>query len=359
MGPRLSLQVLIALSVCIVLAQQPPKPAGEPVECTRVVAQRVGDPLTLPGSLLAVRKGTVAAPVAGLVSKLLVRDGDVVEPGDLLAELDHGELDLRRESLMAQIQESAARRKAAASRERRAGELYDSKVVSAEQWDEVRYDLEALEARLKGLRAELALVGLDIARSSVHAPYCGVVTKKMTEVGQWLKVGEPIVALVCLKELEVLVQVPETYVSQVRVGQAATVRFEASKARSLRGRVSVIIPEAAAEARTFPVKVAVPNEIDGANPGMLARVELGAARLRGATLVPKDALVNLGSRMVVFVVREDKQVSAQTVVLGAGHGQWQEVVGEIRAGQLVVTKGNERLRDGQVVVPRITEYPTP
>ena len=127
----------------------------------------------------------------------------------------------------------------------------------------------------------------------------------------------------------------------------------------LNGRVSVMIPEADVEARTFPVKIAVPSRGGRVRSGMLATVTLQPTSPRKATIVPKDALIRLDTGWTVYALKNDDTVSSRTVRMGDGIGQWIEVVGELSPGDRVITRGNERLADGQSVSATRTGYETP
>jgi RND family efflux transporter MFP subunit len=313
----------------------------------------------LPGSVETFRKSQVAAATGGLVIKLPVRDGETVPQGAVLAELDRRSLELRLEAVEAQRKEAEARWNAAKRSADRAREMFASQLVSQQQLDDVLFEFNAWEARLENLRAEIASIQVDLERSTIRAPFAGVIVRKHTEVGQWLRVGDPVAELMSLAELEVVVNVPEAYYANLKPGYPARVRFDALGGREVTGRISVIIPQADIEGRTFPVKVAIPDQKGAVGAGMTAEVVLGSQESRRATLVPKDAVVIDGSRRVVYVIDGEQKVAPREVLLGAGLGSWIEISGPVRAGDRVVTRGNERLRPGLTVQGTAMEYEAP
>lgn len=347
----------LCLLLAVAAAAQEPPPA--PVEFTEAQSHRIGITLELQGSVESVRRGQVASPVEGLVVELLVRDGDLVKGGQTLAKLNTSMLEARRTTLDSQLTESMARLHAAGAKLERANNLFEAEIISRDQLDDSLFEKQALEARAESLRASIAEIDLSIARSTIRAPFGGVVTRKLTEVGQWIGEGDAVVEILALDELEIAIEVPEVHIGKVRMNQRAEVRLEAYPETVLAGRVSVMIPQANAEARTFPVKIAVPSGGGLVRSGMLATVTLEPRAPRAATIVPKDALVRSEAGWSVFVLKDNNTVGALPVRMGDGVGEWVEIVGTLSPGDKIVTRGNERLRDGQSVSASRDAYGMP
>ncbi|MCH7978447.1 MAG: efflux RND transporter periplasmic adaptor subunit [Acidobacteria bacterium] len=187
----------------------------------------------------------------------------------------------------------------------------------------------------------------------------GVVTVERTEVGQWLGVGGPVVEILSMRELEVRVEVPEHYFRNLVVGAQAAVSFESLPGVEIRGRITAIIPRADLQARTFPLKVTIPNQGGRIGVGMLAQVSFQAGESHLATVVPKDAIIRRGPQEFVYVMNGDNTAGLVPVETGQGAGSWVEVRGPIQPGQKVITRGNERLAPGQPVQGDVQEYPLP
>jgi len=336
-----------------------PKSTAAPVRFTEAQSYVIGAKLELPGSIESLRRAEVASPVNGLVQELLVRDGDTVERGQVLAKLNTSPLEAQRATLRSQLNESKARLRSAEANHARARELFEAQVIAREQLDDSLFEQEALAARAESLQASIAEVELGIKRSVILAPFGGVVTRKLTELGEWIGQGDSVLELLSLDVLEVAVDVPEGHIGKVQLNQRAQVRLQAYPDMVLNGRVSVIIPEADVEARTFPVKISVSSGGGRVRSGMLATVALQPTAPRKATIVPKDALIRLETGWTVFALKSDDTVGARSVRMGDGIGEWIEVVGELSPGDRVITRGNERLADGQSVSATRTGYETP
>ena len=330
-----------------------------PVVTAAVQSHRLSSSIQLPGSVETIRKTQVAAPIAGLVIEVLVRDGDPVEKGQVLARLSTDALEARQNTLEAQVQESQARLRAAESKVKRAEELFAANIIAAEQLDDSRFELDALDARRASLKAQVAELDLSIRQSVITAPFAGGVNAKLTEVGQWSRLGDPLFEIIATDELEINVDVPEVHFSKIRLNQTAEVSFEALPGVKLRGTVHALSPSADPDARTFPVKVSVAARNGRVRPGMVADVTFAPSRPRDVLIAPKDALVERDTGWIVFVSGADGTVRETPVRLGESVDAWTEVSGEVSRGDQIVILGNERLRDGQSVEPRFRELPKP
>jgi len=350
--------ILLAGSALPAGAQRPPAAVGY----TEARRHQIRQSLTLPGEVTPNRTSLVASEISGLVEEFPVRDGDRIEKGQLLARLRTRSREIELAATEAQLKEAEARRKLAERNFQRARELFDSGVFSRQQFDDTRYELNAWEGRVENLKSQIERIRYDIESSAIKAPFSGVVVARHTEVGQWLGVGDAVVELLSLDELVVEAEVPEQYFEAVRPGAPASVRFDALAGRTVRGRISAVIPKADEQARTFPVRIRVPS--DGLAVGLLAQVRLDGVSRRGAsaraaTVVPKDAVVRRGPQTLVYLLDGDGTAKPVPVELGAAAGDWVEVKGPIAPGAKVITRGNERLRPGQKVQGRPVEYPAP
>ena len=366
------------------------------------------------GSVEPLKRATIGSAVDGRVMEFAVEEGDRIRSGQPLAKLltatiqlelkaAEGELAFRQESLRelkngtrpGEIVQLRARMLAAAARrqfhvERRSRFAALAKqgtvtaddlaaVVSAAITAERDYDdakaghelavagprrekLVQAAARLAVQQAVVDQLKDRITKHTIASRFDGYITSRRTEVGEWVSRGDPVVDVVSLDQVDVKVHVLENHVPYLKIGTAVRVEITALPDQILIGKIAAIIPQAAPRTRTFPAKIRLSNTITGDVPlikaGMLARVMLPTGGRTQALLVPKDALVLGGPRPVVYVVGPDKKDPAVQVVqpvsvrLGVADGAMIQVVGEIRANQLVVVQGNERLRPGQAVIPR-------
>jgi RND family efflux transporter MFP subunit len=301
----------------------------------------------------------VAATVPGLVIEFQGREGLRVKRGDVLARLRTVTLEIQKEARVADLKEAEARLQLADSNLKRARELFEATVIAQQVLDDRQSEFNAWRSRTDSLRAEIRRIEDELERCTIRAPFAGVVTRELTEVGQWVLAGGPVVELQAMDEVEVRVDVPERYFSLLRKGSAATLTFEALPGYSASGQIVAVIPKADVQARTFPVKVLVGNPRGVIGSGMLAQVSFEAGETYPTTVVPKDAVISQGPAKFVFRLNGNNTVEMIAVETGAGAGVWLEVRGNLRPGDKVITRGNERLRPGQAVQAAPLEYERP
>jgi RND family efflux transporter MFP subunit len=340
-----------------VSAQGPGGPS--PVRFTEVLEREVRRDVRLPGTVDARASSLVAAEVEGIVMRIAAREGDTLRRGEALVVLRETDLELRLRETRGEIEEARARLDLAQSNFERSRELRASGVISEREYDDAFSELAAWRGRVDSLTAQIEQVEIDLERSVIRAPFDGVVVEERTDVGQWIRVGDPVADLVALDPLEVRIDVPERYFPELRPGSAASVSFESMPDMTVEGEVIAIVPRADPRSRTFPVKVGIANAEHRIGVGMLARVSLPLGQPYRATLVPKDAVVSQGPGRIVYRIGDGDVVEIVGVAVGRGSGSWLVVEGPLAAGDRVVTRGNERLRPGQPVQGAVLEYPLP
>ena len=337
--------VLILLNVDIVPAQSRP-PAK--VVASPVVRDSVQDKVVLIGTVEPWRASTVAAEVSGRVDSLEVRRGDTVRIGAVLARLGKGALLFRLDAARARKNATLVRLEKAMDDFERSEKLFRRQAISAKENKDARLRVQELEEDLAATKAEIRQLEDELGKKIVKAPFDGIVTRELTEIGQWVNEGGDIVHLVDLSVVRVMVDTPEKYVASVKVGEEVTVKIDALPNQNFKGKIHAIIPEGNREAHLFPVEIHVRNKGLTIKGGMLARIEFGLGPLREVTMVHKDAVITRGTRSYLFVV-DQGAVKQVFVTTGETKGEHIEVSGPLKEGEMVVIRGNERLRQGQPV----------
>ena len=349
---------LFALLLLVAVHARAQGTGPSPVRTTEVRSTEMRDTVRLPGDVAAHVEALLASEVAGLVVDLPARDGTRVRRGDVIARLRSDALELRLEAARGQRTEAKARLDRAERQLGRARDLIASDAIAPEQLDDALSEFNAWQGRQQQLDAEIARIELDIERCAIRALFDGVVVEERTQVGEWIDVGAPVVAVVAVDELEVHVDVPERFFAQLRPGITVHVSFESIPGRIFDARLAAIIPRANANARTFPVELALKDPDARIGIGMLANVDMPVGEPRAAVVVPKDAVVSGPQGRVVWLF-EDGNVRSVPVRTGDAVGAWIAVEGEVGEGDVVVVRGNERLRPGMAVTAEPLEYELP
>ena len=314
------------------------------------------------GRLVPQRAGVVASRINGAIARFEVEVGDRLEEGQTIAVLDDETLSARRELAAGQLNEAGAQvktRKAALTlaqqEDRRIKGLKNSAAYSkaraedaAQQVAIAAAELAQAEANTATYRAELRLAEINLKNATIVAPYAGVVTERLSETGAYLQSGAAVVRLVADGALEVEADVPFQRLSGLPAG--TVVRLALDDGTEHKAKVRAVVPEENPLTRTRAVRF-VPEFGQTVKPlaaaqSVTLQVPIGAQR--DTVTVHKDGVIQSPNGPMVFVA-EDGKVRPQPVKLGEAIGSRLEVMGGLKTGDLVVVRGNERLRPGEEV----------
>ena len=245
----------------------------------------------------------------------------------------------------ADVRQAQANVALAESRYRRSIELAARNFVSAQAQDDAKNNLEIA-------RAAHALAQAKLAQTVLQAPFDGIIGLRVVSVGDYVKEGADLVNLEAIDPLKVDFRLPETNLTQVRVGQSVEIALDALPERTYAGKVIALNPLIDAAGRSIVVRAQVSNQDTALRPGMFARVTLITREARRALLVAEEAVVPQGSDHFVFSVRDGKAQRVK-VEIGQRLDGKVEIVQGVGAGDAVVSAGHQRLRDGVAV--RIAE----
>ncbi|WP_305044159.1 efflux RND transporter periplasmic adaptor subunit [Geoalkalibacter sp.] len=353
--PLLALLILFLCLLSVPVAAQPNANSGPPPALVVTARVEAGQPrfaVQLVGTAEARYSAAVAAEVEGLVETLFARRGQKVAKGEVLARLRTHRHELMLEEARFALGEVEARIAKAESDLRRAQDLHTQKFISEEELQGRQTELDSLRQSAQRHRASIKILEDRLARMTIRAPFAGTVARENSEVGQWLREGDPLLELDDLSVIHVMVPVPENQLALIRVGGPAEVSFDALAGRAFGGRISAIVPRADLAARTFPVQIEIANPSGEILAGMLARVRFPREFDAPALLVPKDAFIPRpeGGGQVVRILDDQAQI-LEVRVLGAADTAFvvEPLDGDLAAGDEVVIRGNERLRPGQQI----------
>ncbi len=317
---------------------------------------------TLPviGRIVAVRAGAVAARIDAPVADLMVDVGDRVKKGDILATLVNDKFKWDRVEKAAEVKESQARiaiakaRLSLAQQElKRIADLQKSAAYSKARFQDkrlevTRYQAELAEARarLMRTRAGLRMAETELRYTKIRAPYDGVITRRHTETGAFIKEGQAVYTMVSEDDLEIEADVPARRIPGLTAGKKVT--FELVKGQKIEARVRAVVPEENVRTRTRLVRFKPYFKIRPENlaSNQSAMVFLPIGKSRTVLSVHKDALVSSRGVPTVFVI-EKRRAYARQIEIGEGVGGRFEVLSGLKEGEQVVVRGNERLKDGK------------
>ncbi len=343
--PRLSRWLLgscTALIVVSAFAQNGPPPPS-PVSVIPVVQAELAPMTWVPGTVVARADARIGAEVAGrLVS--LAEIGARVARGDVIARSDTEALTLEKQRQQAAVDRLQAQLRYREQQVERFKALADRNVMAGDQLDSSIAEQAMTAAELAQAKAQLAEVQYRIERSAVRAPFAGIVVERLAQPGEYLGPGTPVLRLVDVEQREISARAPLTAFPFLREGQVLQVRQgEQQQSLPLVRRIEVGDPlSRSAELR---LDVATQDWVVG------SAVEVSVPEAAGGEglAVHRDALLLRANQRYVYRVGENGKAERVDVEVGLAVGDQVQVNGDLRAGDLVVVRGGERLSEGATV----------
>lgn len=300
------------------------------------------------GRVRAQQSAELAAAVAGHVREVAVREGDRVETGATLVRLDDRSVRASRDAAAARARGTQSELVLAQKQLDRVAKLGYPTVSEAEK-ERFQLQVESLSARLASERAEARRLGVELSQHQVSAPFDGVVAARHVDPGAWVAVGQPVVTLVSLGDVEVLVDVPAEVARRLEVGDPAVLRGDGEAAAKVHG----LVPALDATTGTMQLRLRADDPPSWLAPGLAVDVEVpmttGGAGASAGVTVPRDALVRGPVGVKLFVVEGGAARPVDVEVLAQSDERALVTGDGLAAGDQVVVRGNDRLRPGQPV----------
>lgn len=316
-----------------------------PVEVVSVETRTLQETVRGIGTLEALAEVVVSAETAGRVAALRFEEGTPVEQGDVLVELDarkaRSQLAAREAALEASRVRMANLERSFARQER----LLEQALVSEEQFEQVRTELDSVRADLDRLEAEVALSREQLQDTVIRAPFSGTISERLVDPGAYVTPGEALARLYQLDPLEFSFSLPERYAGIIANGQPVKVVTAAYPDRSFSGELSFVSPNVDESTRTLRVKARIPNPHSELKPGAFATALVTVGQRADRPIVPSEALVATRTGYMLFVV-EDGHAVSRPVEIGLRRGDEVEITEGLNAGELVVRSGHMRLDPG-------------
>lgn len=320
------------------------------------------------GYLESRRQAKIGARAVGRVQSVSVEEGSKVVKDQVLAVLEHADLD----ASLAATDASVARSKAAIQEQRvliqqtnrefeRAKNLFATRSISATEYDKARFDFESAEARLQSLQAEVELAEARLREAQqlkenmfIRAPFDGTVISKDAEVGESIMPGGmgeasgrgSAVTIADLQHLEADCDVKEDYISRIKVGQPTEIAVDAVPQRRYHGTVRKIIPMGDRARATIKVKVSITDLDDRLFPNMSSTVYFlpesntaaDADSDRPRMFIPVDCVVKDQDQFNVWLADDQDHAIRQNVEIGATRDGRTEITGGLQSDARVIVK---------------------
>lgn len=302
------------------------------VEVVEVAQEPFREEIRLTGVARANRDVEIAAEESGVVREVLVEKGSRVREGQPILRIDD-------RVLRAQVEQARAQAELAEQTWQRRKRLWEEDRVGSElAYLEARFAAEQAAANLEALQTRLE-------RTTIHAPFAGILEDRRVEVGTMVSPGQIVARVVELGTVKVAAGVPERYAPDVKAGGEVVVRFDVLSGETFPGSIDYVGATVNPQNRTFPIEVEMENPQGLIKPEMVASVVVERRTLSEAVVVPQDALVRVADGYVAFVAEGDL-ARARPVELGPAQRNQVVVQSGLEPGDRLIVVGQRTVADG-------------
>lgn len=347
------LRFFLTVSVIVLCGVPLPAMGDAPVTVVSVTRGGVSSVVEASGTVTAERRSLLSARTAGLVDKVHVDAGSRVNQGDVLIVLDDAlaglDLERAREALKEAERELDELKRLNAEGQK----LMQSGGIPKTEAEARSSALVVKMASVKQLEVDVREGAEIVNRHRVLAPYAGVIRAKLTEVGEWVETGVPVLDLVEVDAVRFDVQVPQERFAELPMDTPSMVRLDSLPDREFPAQILAKVPVKDPVARTFLIRLAVEAPPRVMAPGVSGRASFQIRKPGDALTIPKDAIVRQpDGQLMAWVVTGDPQspsVVSQVIRVVDSLSSPVELLEGLNEGQQVVLRGNETLQDGQSI----------
>ena len=305
------------------------------VETAQVTEKILAEKFETLGSLASTDNIDISSELAGQIAAIYFTPGAYVKKGTLLIQLDDTVLKSELASAKANLTLSE-------TNYIRTKELAKRSLASEQALDKTLADLQEKENTVKVKQAQLE-------KLSLRAPFSGTLGSRQVSVGQYVKVGQPLVRLVANQKLRVEYNLPERYLPKLHLGQKVTVRSDAFPNKTYLGIVNYIDPAVDKQTRTIAVEALIDNVERLLSAGLFVRVSHQFGERKKRLLVPEESLIPTINGQKIFILRGKKAVAVR-VKTGVHHASMTEICSGLNSSDIVIIRGQHKLKEGSRVI---------
>ena len=300
-----------------------------PVVAEPVTVGEIDAAYSTTASLEAAAEADVSARVSGVVTHLYVEEGDYVEAGQVLAQLEIDKLDL-------ELRKATAKLNQLVNDLKRNKEIFEKDLVSSEAYDRIKYQFEAQQAAT-------GIAKLNLDNATIRAPISGVISNRYIKLGNLLEQNASAFHISDLSELQAILHIPESEKASLAVDQPASIMVEAS-AHPFLGKIKRISPIVDKESGTVRVTVSLKDKTAVLRPGMFSRVSVIYDTHQEVILVPKNSILSQDDEVSVYVVK-DGIAYKRIVSTGFSNSQYVEIISGVEVNDMIITTGQRNLKN--------------
>lgn len=308
----------------------PPPPAALPVKGFVVQPNTLEKTISATGSLIAYEAVDIRSERSGKLMKLDFKESTFVKEGKMLAKIDDTQLLAERNRLEVSLD-------LAEKEVKRGKELLKIQGVSEEEMDR-------LTNRVDAIKAEMAVIDVQIEKSTIYAPFSGIIGLRQKSTGAYVTPADIIVDLKQVNPIKLEFEVPEKFINDVSENQSLTFTVVGFN-QEFKAKVYATDSEISPNTRTFRVRATCANPGNRLKPGQFAKVNLVTGKNNRAIMVPTDAVIPVLEGKQLFVYRDGNAVATRVIVEDR-RSQLVEITDGLSIGDTVIVSGLMSLSNG-------------
>jgi membrane fusion protein (multidrug efflux system) len=307
---------------------------GLPVVTYRVEPKVLSEDILAVGTLQANESITVKSEIAGKIENIQFSEGQLVQKGDLLLEIDSREYEQ-------EVDRTKAVYELAQSTFQRRNDL--SKIGAAS-----KQDRDQARSALTESKASFEKANINYEKTKIQAPFDGIIGLRAVSVGDYLNAGVDITELVSINPVKVEFSIPEKYFSVLREDLPLFITVDAWPNKEFVGTIYAISPQIDPDTRNITAKAIVQNNENLLRPGMFGYLTIHISIKENALMVPEEAIIPNGDKFSLMKVVEGK-VQPVEASIGVRKNGMVEIVSGVVDGDLVITAGHMKVQPGMPV----------
>ena len=338
----------------------------EPPAVKAVTVKRgdISVPLVATGTIFPAYESNIGPKISGTIEIVYVDEGDTVQKGQPLVQLDQQNLliALRQGHAAvrvaeAQLKEAEVKGENLKKEKERLANLLKKNVISQQKYDDIdtAYSMavtgmEVIRAQILSSRENLAMAEQKLRDTVIIAPFSGLIVKRFINQGEFVSTmpPSPLFLMMSIDKVKTEIGLPEIHIAHIHLGNPVDVTVDTYPGSIFKGTVSTINPMVDPVSRAFTVKVGIPNKDHRLKPGMFARVTIYPTIHKGALIVPFKSVMKREGMTVVFVI-EGMTVRLRKVTAGITNEREIEVIDGLQEGEEVVIEGHYGMADNTTV----------
>jgi membrane fusion protein, multidrug efflux system len=340
--------------------ETPAEPIMPQVRTLKLKSLDFKDILPVMGSVKGIKEIPLKFEINGVIKKINFREGERIKQGDMIAQIDSTDVELKIAYAKAKFNAAQAAYNSAQKQLEIHKKLYEAGAIIKSKMEQIELEVESARYQMETARSEEQLAENELRKTFLYATKDGVMGARDAEEGEFVTPQDKMATIYEIDEVYIEMGVVERDIEKVKLGQKAKVFVDAYPNMPFDGTVAYIYPVIEGKSRTLTVKVKVANPNSLLLPGMFARAEMSIVELPGALMIPASALINSGGLTLLSIVPqatiqgnpdEEQTGTAQVIKVKVGYlsSDFAQIISGAEENDLVILEVQGELKENSPV----------